>query len=180
MFAAWSQVQNRQQHTGKRFQILSVWHWNIISFSVVVINLQKIVDRTTGLFTMTSSLQYMPTKEDVNAKFSCIVTYYGPSGQKTMQSEPVVFDVHCKLSKSIFCCTKSTSRAGESKIKNSLQNYRVTAAWLLKWFLQNWFASRRSEYLAKVIFIIFRFTWDFIFPNNRILNIKISLTGEKW
>ncbi|RLV97609.1 hypothetical protein DV515_00011591 [Chloebia gouldiae] len=61
---------------------------------VVVINLQKIVDRTTGLFTMTSSLQYMPTKEDVNAKFSCIVTYYGPSGQKTMQSEPVVFDVH--------------------------------------------------------------------------------------
>ncbi|NXY03574.1 CD166 protein, partial [Pteruthius melanotis] len=61
---------------------------------VVVINLQKIVDRTTGLFTMTSSLQYVPTKEDVNAKFSCIVTYYGPSGQKTMQSEPVVFDVH--------------------------------------------------------------------------------------
>ncbi|XP_054484116.2 CD166 antigen isoform X3 [Agelaius phoeniceus] len=61
---------------------------------VVVINLQKMVDRTTGLFTMTSSLQYMPTKEDVNAKFSCIVTYYGPSGQKTIQSEPVVFDVH--------------------------------------------------------------------------------------
>lgn len=46
---------------------------------------------------MKSSLQYMPTKEDVNAKFSCIVTYFGPSGQKTMQSEPVVFDVHCKL-----------------------------------------------------------------------------------
>lgn len=84
------------------------------SFSVVVINLQKIVDRTTGLFTMTSSLQYMPTKEDVNAKFSCIVTYYGPSGQKTMQSEPLVFDVHCKLSKSIFCWTKSTSELGES------------------------------------------------------------------
>ncbi|XP_074960682.1 CD166 antigen isoform X4 [Phalacrocorax aristotelis] len=61
---------------------------------VVVINLQKIVDKSTGLFTMTSSLQYMPTKEDANAKFSCIVTYYGPSGQKTIQSEPVVFDVH--------------------------------------------------------------------------------------
>lgn len=122
MFAAWSQVQNKQQHTGKRFQILCLWHWNIISFSVVVINLQKMVDRTTGLFTMTSSLQYMPTKEDVNAKFSCVVAYYGPSGQKTMQSEPVVFDVHCKLSKSIFCCTKSTSRADESKIRNSFQN----------------------------------------------------------
>ncbi|NWH60002.1 CD166 protein, partial [Geococcyx californianus] len=61
---------------------------------VVVINFQKIVDKSTGLFTMTSSLHYMPTKEDVNAKFSCIVTYYGPSGQKTIKSEPVVFDVH--------------------------------------------------------------------------------------
>ncbi|KAM7128316.1 LOW QUALITY PROTEIN: CD166 antigen [Ciconia maguari] len=61
---------------------------------VVVINSQKIVDKSTGLFTVTSSLQYMPTKEDANAKFSCIVTYYGPSGQKTIQSEPVVFDVH--------------------------------------------------------------------------------------
>ncbi|XP_069724653.1 CD166 antigen isoform X3 [Phaenicophaeus curvirostris] len=61
---------------------------------VVVINFQKMVDKSTGLFTMTSSLQYMPTKEDVNAKFSCIVTYYGPSGQKTIESEPVVFNVH--------------------------------------------------------------------------------------
>ncbi|NXV76723.1 CD166 protein, partial [Atlantisia rogersi] len=60
----------------------------------VVINLQNIVDKSTGLFTMTSSLQYMPTKEDANAKFSCVVTYFGPSGQKTIQSEPVVFDVH--------------------------------------------------------------------------------------
>lgn len=50
---------------------------------------------------MTSSLQYMPTKEDANAKFTCIVTYYGPSGQKTIQSEPVVFDVHCKLLKTL-------------------------------------------------------------------------------
>ncbi|PKU39506.1 hypothetical protein llap_10188 [Limosa lapponica baueri] len=61
---------------------------------VVVINLQNTVNKSTGLFTMTSSLQYMPTKEDANAKFACIVTYYGPSGQKTIQSEPVVFDVH--------------------------------------------------------------------------------------
>lgn len=63
---------------------------------------------------MTSSLQYMPTKEDANAKFTCIVTYYGPSGQKTIQSEPAVFDVHCKLLKIIFCCTKSTF--GEKEI----------------------------------------------------------------
>lgn len=63
----------------------------------MVINLRKVENRSTGLFTMMSSLQYMPTKEDANAKFTCIVTYYGPSGQKTIQSEPVVFDVHCKL-----------------------------------------------------------------------------------
>lgn len=80
----------------------------------MVINLRKVENRSTGLFTMTSSLQYMPTKEDANAKFTCIVTYHGPSGQKTIQSEPVVFDVHCKLLKSIFCCTKSTF--GEKEI----------------------------------------------------------------
>uniref|UniRef100_A0A8C2YF75 CD166 antigen n=1 Tax=Coturnix japonica TaxID=93934 RepID=A0A8C2YF75_COTJA len=66
----------------------------IVKVFIVVINLRKVENRSTGLFTMTSSLQYMPTKEDANAKFTCIVTYYGPSGQKTIQSEPVVFDVH--------------------------------------------------------------------------------------
>lgn len=119
-----SLISNAEQATTYRKKVSNsvLVTLKLISFSVVVINLQKMVDRTTGLFTMTSSLQYMPTKEDVNAKFSCVVAYYGPSGQKTMQSEPVVFDVHCKLSKSIFCCTKSTSRADESKIRNSFQN----------------------------------------------------------
>lgn len=63
--------------------------------------------------------------------------------------------------------------------QNEEQFTKLESAWLLKWLLQNWFASRRFEYIAKVIFIIFRFTWDFIFPNNRILNTKISLTRKK-
>lgn len=86
----------------------------------MVINLQKTVDKSTGLFTMTSSLQYMPTKEDANAKFTCSVTYLGPSGQKTIQSDPVVFDVHCKLLKSIYCSVKSSSGKNK-KIKNLRQ-----------------------------------------------------------
>ncbi|KAG6935199.1 activated leukocyte cell adhesion molecule, partial [Chelydra serpentina] len=61
---------------------------------VVVMSLQKVVDQSTGLFTTTSSLQYMPTKKDANAQFACSVTYYGPSGQEKISSEPVVFDVH--------------------------------------------------------------------------------------
>ncbi|XP_030438188.1 CD166 antigen isoform X1 [Gopherus evgoodei] len=60
----------------------------------VVMSLQKVVDQSTGLFTTTSSLQFMPTKKDANAQFACSVTYYGPSGQEKIPSEPVVFDVH--------------------------------------------------------------------------------------
>lgn len=85
----------------------------------MVINLQKTVDKSTGLFTMTSSLQYMPTKEDANAKFTCSVTYFGPSGQKMIQSDPVVFDVHCKLLKSIYCSMKSS--LGKRNMKNLRQ-----------------------------------------------------------
>nr|XP_025037315.1 CD166 antigen isoform X1 [Pelodiscus sinensis] len=60
---------------------------------VVVMSLQKTVDKSNGLFTTTSSLQYMPTKKDANAQFACSVTYYGPSGQDTIPSQPVIFDV---------------------------------------------------------------------------------------
>ncbi|KAM9389796.1 CD166 antigen [Phaethornis superciliosus] len=81
----------------------------------VVINLQKLVNKSTGLFTMTSSLHYVPTKEDTNAKFSCIVTYYGPSGQKTIQSEPVVFDVHYPTEKvTIQVLSQSTIKEGDN------------------------------------------------------------------
>ncbi|XP_025066528.1 CD166 antigen isoform X5 [Alligator sinensis] len=60
----------------------------------VVIRLENTVDRSTGLFTMTSSLQYKPKKADAKAQFSCSVTYNGPSGSETIQSESLVFDVH--------------------------------------------------------------------------------------
>ncbi|KYO22528.1 CD166 antigen [Alligator mississippiensis] len=60
----------------------------------VVIHLENTVDRSTGLFTMTSSLQYKPKKADAKAQFSCSVTYNGPSGSETIQSESLVFDVH--------------------------------------------------------------------------------------
>lgn len=74
-------------------QILKQCH----HFSAVVIHLENTVDRSTGLFTMTSSLQYKPKKADAKAQFSCSVTYNGPSGSETIQSESLVFDVHCKL-----------------------------------------------------------------------------------
>ncbi|XP_074855129.1 CD166 antigen isoform X1 [Carettochelys insculpta] len=61
---------------------------------VVVMSLQKIVDQSSGLFTTSSSLQYKPTKKDAKAQFSCRVTYYGPAGQETIPSQPVVFDIH--------------------------------------------------------------------------------------
>uniref|UniRef100_K9ILN7 CD166 antigen n=1 Tax=Desmodus rotundus TaxID=9430 RepID=K9ILN7_DESRO len=61
---------------------------------VVVIILKKEVDPVTQLYTMTSSLEYKTTKADVQRPFTCSVTYYGPSGQKTLYSEPVVFDIH--------------------------------------------------------------------------------------
>nr|XP_005283636.1 CD166 antigen isoform X1 [Chrysemys picta bellii]XP_023959100.1 CD166 antigen isoform X1 [Chrysemys picta bellii] len=66
---------------------------------VVVMTLQKVVNPSTGLFTTTSSLQYMPTKKDANAQFACKVTYYGPSGQEEISSEPVVFDVQYPTAK---------------------------------------------------------------------------------
>ncbi|KAL8190796.1 UNVERIFIED_CONTAM: hypothetical protein K2H54_061329, partial [Gekko kuhli] len=60
----------------------------------VVINEQTDVDKASGLYTMISSLEYMPTREDKNAYFTCTMTYYGPTGRETIRSESVNFDVH--------------------------------------------------------------------------------------
>lgn len=46
---------------------------------------------------MISSLEYKPTKDDTNAQFTCSVTYFGPTGQETIRSESVAFDIHCKF-----------------------------------------------------------------------------------
>ncbi|XP_062982931.1 CD166 antigen isoform X2 [Elgaria multicarinata webbii] len=60
----------------------------------VIITEQTNVDKASGLFTVTSSLEYKPTKADTNAQFTCTVTYFGPTGQETIRSESVVFDIH--------------------------------------------------------------------------------------
>ncbi|XP_028359118.1 CD166 antigen isoform X2 [Phyllostomus discolor] len=60
----------------------------------VVIIFKKEVDPVTQLYTMTSSLEYKTTKADIQMPFTCSVTYYGPSGQKTLYSEQAVFDIH--------------------------------------------------------------------------------------
>ncbi|XP_053519141.1 CD166 antigen [Artibeus jamaicensis] len=60
----------------------------------VVIIFKKEVDPVTQLYTMTSSLEYKTTKADIHMPFTCSVTYYGPSGQKTLYSEQAIFDIH--------------------------------------------------------------------------------------
>ncbi|XP_061484127.1 CD166 antigen isoform X2 [Rhineura floridana] len=60
----------------------------------VVIKEQPKADKTTGLYTVISSLEYKPTKDDTNAQFTCTMTYFGPTGQETIQSESAVFDIH--------------------------------------------------------------------------------------
>ncbi|ELW67910.1 CD166 antigen, partial [Tupaia chinensis] len=61
---------------------------------VVVITFTKQVAPLTQLYTMTSSLEYKTTKADIKIPFTCSVTYYGPSGQKTVYSEQAVFDIY--------------------------------------------------------------------------------------
>uniref|UniRef100_A0A8D2LSQ0 Activated leukocyte cell adhesion molecule n=1 Tax=Varanus komodoensis TaxID=61221 RepID=A0A8D2LSQ0_VARKO len=60
----------------------------------VVINEQTNVAKASGLFTVISSLEYKPMKDDTNAQFTCTVTYFAPTGQETIRSESVVFDIH--------------------------------------------------------------------------------------
>ncbi|KAK2500115.1 hypothetical protein MC885_006123 [Smutsia gigantea] len=62
--------------------------------SAVVIIFKKQMDPVTQLYTMTSSLEYKSTKADIQMPFTCSVTYYGPSGQKTINSEQAVFDIY--------------------------------------------------------------------------------------
>ncbi|KAG8587229.1 hypothetical protein GDO81_005607 [Engystomops pustulosus] len=49
---------------------------------------------TSGLHNIHSSLQYMSTKNDIDAEFSCAVTYYMPNGIAVMESDPVIFDIY--------------------------------------------------------------------------------------
>ncbi|XP_068124554.1 CD166 antigen isoform X2 [Hyperolius riggenbachi] len=61
---------------------------------VVSIEWWKEKNSTSGLHYMRSTLQYVPTKEDIGAQFSCAVAYYVPDGLTTMESESAVFDIY--------------------------------------------------------------------------------------
>lgn len=61
---------------------------------VVSIEWSKERNSTSGLHDIRSSLQYMSTKNDIDAQFSCAVTYYMPNGVAVMQSDPIVFDIY--------------------------------------------------------------------------------------
>ncbi|XP_042298906.1 CD166 antigen-like [Sceloporus undulatus] len=60
----------------------------------VVIHEQTNIDQASGLYTVISSLEYKPTKDDTDAQFTCTVTYFAPTGQETIRSESAVFDIH--------------------------------------------------------------------------------------
>ncbi|NP_033785.1 CD166 antigen isoform 1 precursor [Mus musculus] len=60
----------------------------------VAILFKKEIDPGTQLYTVTSSLEYKTTRSDIQMPFTCSVTYYGPSGQKTIYSEQEIFDIY--------------------------------------------------------------------------------------
>ncbi|XP_073442344.1 CD166 antigen isoform X3 [Dendrobates tinctorius] len=61
---------------------------------VVSIDWSKERNSTSGLHNIRSSLQYLSNKNDIDAHFSCVVTYYMPNGMTIMESDPVVFDIY--------------------------------------------------------------------------------------
>lgn len=81
---------------GVRLSSVTFHHWcSLLSLEVAIL-LKNEIDPVTQLYTMTSSLEYKTTKADIQMPFTCSVTYYGPSGQKTIHSEQAVFDIYCK------------------------------------------------------------------------------------
>ncbi|KAM4700366.1 CD166 antigen [Discoglossus pictus] len=61
---------------------------------VVSIDSAKQKNETTGLHSMYSSLEYVAVKEDINSKFTCMVTYYMPDGPISAESDVATFDIY--------------------------------------------------------------------------------------
>ncbi|XP_053310965.1 CD166 antigen isoform X2 [Spea bombifrons] len=61
---------------------------------VVVIQSTKERNATSGLHSVQSSLQYMATKDDIDAEFTCAVTYHMPNGQISTESDLAIFDIY--------------------------------------------------------------------------------------
>nr|XP_016848052.1 PREDICTED: CD166 antigen isoform X2 [Anolis carolinensis] len=75
-------------------RILSELDASVTAMPAIVIHEQTNVDQASGLYTVISSLEYKPTKDDTDAQFTCTVTYFAPTGQETMRSESAVFEIH--------------------------------------------------------------------------------------
>ncbi|XP_029433779.1 CD166 antigen isoform X2 [Rhinatrema bivittatum] len=86
----------------------------------VIITSQKDRDPASGLYTTKSSLQYLPTKDDLNAEFTCTVVYDMPGGKESSVSEPAVFDVYYpteKVTIQILSPTKSIKEGDNITLK---------------------------------------------------------------
>ncbi|KAM4796639.1 CD166 antigen isoform 2-T2 [Rhinophrynus dorsalis] len=74
------------------------WYRNGVALlpeeGVVSIDFTPERNRTSGFYSIQSSLEYKATKEDIGAQFTCIVTYFMPSGQVSTESTPAVFDIY--------------------------------------------------------------------------------------
>ncbi|XP_028938690.1 CD166 antigen isoform X1 [Ornithorhynchus anatinus] len=89
----------------------------------VVINTHKYVDPGTQLHTVTSTLQYKTTKGDIKIPFTCSVSYTGPSGRKTIQSDPAVFDIYYPTEKvTIQVLPKNIIKEGDNVTLKCLGN----------------------------------------------------------
>ncbi|OCT95142.1 hypothetical protein XELAEV_18012826mg [Xenopus laevis] len=60
----------------------------------VIIVWHKEKNSSSGLYSTHSSLQYLTTKEDIRAFFSCTVTYFMPNGQVSAESDTASFDIY--------------------------------------------------------------------------------------
>ncbi|XP_053563519.1 CD166 antigen [Bombina bombina] len=60
----------------------------------VSIEWEKEKNSTSGLYSMSSSLEYVATKEDINSQLTCLVTYSMPEGQLSAISDPAVFEIY--------------------------------------------------------------------------------------
>nr|XP_033797377.1 CD166 antigen isoform X2 [Geotrypetes seraphini] len=86
----------------------------------VIIDFQRDKDQESGLYTTKSSLQYMPTKDDLNAEFTCMVVYEMPKQKESSFSEPAVFDVYYpteKVTIQILSPTKSIKEGDNITLK---------------------------------------------------------------
>ncbi|KAG2469981.1 MUC18 protein, partial [Polypterus senegalus] len=59
----------------------------------------QVTKEASGLFTVTSSLYYKVTKEDINSDFYCEVSYLTPEGESMMESEHIHVDVYYPVEK---------------------------------------------------------------------------------